>query len=82
MGVYKEMKLQGRDKKNGRPQDAREREDPLRELATKLAWAVGSVLEENYRSGSPLKRWAERLAQQLLDHHENAARKGGVPGSR
>lgn len=82
MGVYKEMKLQERDQKNGRLSASRRVEEPIRELATKLAWAVGSVLEENYRSGSPLKRWAERLAQQIIDNHKTAARKGGGPGSR
>ena len=73
MGVYKEMKIQERAKKNRGSPSSIPQDTPLRELATKLAWAVGSVLEENYRSGSPLKRWAERLAQQLLDNHKNAA---------
>lgn len=36
-----------------------------RELATKLAWAVGSTLHVGYSNKGTVREWAERMAERL-----------------
>lgn len=38
-----------------------------KELATKLAWAVGSTLHTSYSKKGPLREWADRMASRLWE---------------
>lgn len=82
MGVYKEMQLQRRDKRLGGPEEGPAIPDPVREMATKLAWAVGSTLKESYTSGTPLKVWASGMAQRIFLRSQERRSKSGAHGPR
>lgn len=46
------------------------RERPVvKELATKLAWSIGSTLHITYGERSKTKRWAEDLALRIYQSH-------------
>jgi len=54
---------------NAIDQDWRER-PVVKELATKLAWAIGSTLHITYGERSKTKRWAEELALRVYQSYK------------
>jgi len=44
----------------------------LKELATKLAWAIGSTLHITYAEKSQTHKWAEELALRVYVAHKKA----------
>jgi len=52
--------------RNGRALDPDITQRPIvKELATKLAWAIGSTLHITYGERTRIKEWAEELAPRL-----------------
>jgi len=57
--------------KNGAALDANWRNRPIvKELSTKLAWAIGSTLHITYGERSQTHKWAEELALRVYQAHK------------
>lgn len=58
---------------DGRALSSNWRERPVvKELATKLAWAIGSTLHTTYGEKSKTHAWAEELALRVYQAHKKA----------